>query len=68
MKGTRNMTGISEGQAFPILPEGEYIFSIEEIVDKETFDNHDPMASIMLEVVSGQYKGCRVYDNIVIMR
>jgi hypothetical protein len=53
------------GGGFEVLPEGEYVFEIIEIGEKET-KNLDPMAMLVLKVSEGEYQGRKVWDNIVI--
>ena len=50
----------------PVLPMNEYLFEIAEKQDKTTKNNADPMISIKLVVVNGEFAGQWVWDNIVI--
>lgn len=64
MRGRANTTGVSES-GFSLLPEGEYLFEIEEVGEAMT-KNNDPMGKLVLVVARGEHKGCKVWDNIVI--
>jgi len=65
MKGTANMTGVSEG-GFPVLPINEYLVEIADKQDKTTRDNKDPIVSVKLVVVNGEFAGRWIWDNVVI--
>ena len=66
MRGSANTTGVKESDgSFELLNEGEYLFEISE-VGEATTSNGDPMAKLVLVVKDGQYKGQKVWDNIVI--
>lgn len=65
MRGNTNTTGVSENTGFELLPEGQYLFEIQEVGESST-RNGDPMAKLTLVVKDGQYKGRKVWDNIII--
>jgi len=64
MKYSTNMQDVEEGGNFELLPEGSYIFSIDQVEDKVT-KNGDPMVSITLVVAKGDHAGRKVWDNII---
>jgi len=65
MKGTVNMKGVQEQGEYILIPEGQYLFEIAEVVDKYSA-NGDPLVSIKLVIKNGAYSGNRVWDNILI--
>lgn len=65
MRGRMNTTGVEEGTGFRLPPEGDYMVEIVEVGEKNT-KNGDPMAMLTLEIKTGEYKGCKIWDNIVI--
>lgn len=64
-KGTIDMSGVDEQGMYKLPPEGEYVVSVTETKDKIT-QSGDPMISITLEIVSGEFKGCLLWDNIIL--
>ena len=67
MKGKTSMAGVKEQTGnISLLPEkGEY--DVEIVVVKENMSKkNDPMPSIKLQIVSGQFKDCWLWDNILI--
>lgn len=66
MRGRTNTTGVKESDGtFELLNEGEYLFEIAE-VGESTTQSGDPMGKLVLVVKDGEYKGQKVWDNIVI--
>lgn len=61
-----NMTGVEEQgkKEFKPLPKGEYDLQIIGIEEKRTQAN-DPMISVKYNVISGEFKGRHLYENIV---
>ena len=64
MRGTTDMTGVKENSGFELLPEGTYIFNIEDVEDKIT-QNGDPMILVTYCVAVGDHAGRRTWDNII---
>lgn len=65
MRGHTNTTGVKESTGFPLPSEGDYELKIIEIGETIT-ENGDPMAKLVLEITSGKYEHCLIWDNIVI--
>jgi len=68
MQGQTDFYGVDEQKEFgsrELLPDGKYNLQIVETLGKET-KKGDPMISIKLLCVEGQYSGSWVWDNIVI--
>ena len=70
MRGKTNMTDINEQGTFKLLPEGDYLMQIAEVVDIDKFNmpltskNGDPMVKIMLKPVDQE--DVWVWDQIII--
>lgn len=66
MKG-KSSSNMPEGTdtGYALLPVGEYLAQITDYEDRETKSNHDPMVFITLEVLMGDYKGKKLFDNII---
>ena len=70
MRGKTNMNDVNEQGTFKLLPEGEYLMQIAEVVDIDKFNmplttkNGDPMVRLMLKPV-GQ-NDVWVWEQIVI--
>lgn len=65
MQGTTDMTGVQEIGNFEVLPEGTYIFRIDDVTDNIS-KNGDPMINVRFIVVDGDYAGRKIWDNIII--
>ncbi len=65
MRGNADSTGVESNSGYKMPPEGDYSVQISEVGEQLT-SNGDPMAKPVLEIVSGEYKGCKIWDNIVI--
>ena len=73
MKGTaRNYGKVKESGMFELLPENDYAVEIararatDNNGELQVTKNGDPMVSVMLEVIEGEYKGRTVWTNIII--
>lgn len=66
MKITRNYDGIPEQTDYPTMPDGEYMFEIQE--KKDTYSEAgDVMIKIILRCMEeGEHEGIKVRDNIMI--
>lgn len=53
------------GQSFKDVPHGDYEVSIDKMELTES-KNHDPMVTIWFKVLTGEYKGSRIFMNQVI--
>ena len=53
------------GQSFKDVPHGDYEVSIDKMELPES-KNHDPMVTIWFKVLTGEYKGSRIFMNQVI--
>jgi hypothetical protein len=67
MKGTVNMNGVQEsvGGSCPLPPEDIYNVEIVLVKDK-TSSAGDPMVSIKLNIITGEYMDSWVWDNILL--
>lgn len=55
---------VSETENFSPIPEGKYICKIAD-VKKEITKNNNEVWKLTLEVVEGEYKGRKIFDNLV---
>jgi hypothetical protein len=53
------------GQSFKDVPHGDYEVSIDKMELTES-KNHDPMVTVWFKVLTGEYKGSRIFMNQVI--
>lgn len=53
------------GQSFKDVPHGDYEVSVDKMELTES-KNHDPMVTIWFKVLTGEYKGSRIFMNQVI--
>lgn len=53
------------GQSFRDVPHGDYEVSVDKMELTES-KNHDPMVTIWFKVLTGEYKGSRIFMNQVI--
>lgn len=53
------------GNSFKEVPHGDYEVSIDKMELTES-KNHDPMVTIWFKVLTGEYKGSRIFMNQVI--
>lgn len=54
----------AEAQEFSPIPEGEYVVTIESVTEKET-KKGDDMWSLKLNIEEGDFKGRKVFTNLV---
>jgi uncharacterized protein DUF669 len=54
---------IPDADDFSPIPDGEYLMKVAEAEEKQS-KNGNPMWKLVLEIVNGQFKGRRVWDNI----
>ena len=66
MKGTVSMAGVTEqmGNISPLPGKGIYEVDIVLVKERMT-EKNDPMPSIKLQIISGKFKDCWVWDNIL---
>lgn len=53
------------GQSFKDVPHGDYEVSVDKMELTES-KNHDPMVTVWFKVLTGEYKGSRIFMNQVI--
>ena len=69
MKGKKNLDKTEESTGkgnFPLVPAGVYNVNIYDYQEKRTKTNDDPMISIYMEILDGEYKGRKLFDMIVL--
>jgi hypothetical protein len=59
-----NFSNVPDAGAYPVAPEGIYRLEIVEIDDTAETKAGEEMWRLRLKIVSGEYKGCFVFDNL----
>lgn len=56
---------VEDTQTFAPLPEGAYVVEVAEVYPDKTTKNGDEMWRIEFEILEGQYRGRKLFDNMV---
>lgn len=65
MPGSLNTKGVQEQGNYKLPPKDKYDVEIVEVIAKTT-KNKDPMIVVKLNICSGDYQGCYLWDNITL--
>ena len=66
MRGNLNYTGVVGSGTFEPLPAGQYLVEIARKEDK-TSTNGDPQVRLRLKVMSGEYAGRLIFDQVTLI-